>query len=156
MNSLTGAVGKAGRLKPETRLALAVSEFEASLSSTQKATLRNYKTQALSSPPSFNDVTRLVAELNSSCSRPLGTRFVNVMAAIQQFASFGDVIVGGSQNIIACSVWGLVRVTIHVRLPLLRLLFFSLIRWSGRHGFLDLFRKTVEYLHGRWPLSAML
>ncbi|RMJ29021.1 hypothetical protein PHISP_00101 [Aspergillus sp. HF37] len=34
------------------------------------------------------------------------------LEAIQQFASIGDVVVGGSQNIIACGVWSLVRLTL--------------------------------------------
>lgn len=36
------------------------------------------------------------------------------LEAVQQFASIGDVIVGGSQNVIACGVWSLVRMTLLV------------------------------------------
>ena len=106
------------RLKPEIRLAQAVSEFEATLSSDQKATFRTYKTQTQDSPPDTHDVMRLTAEIDLSASRKarrcFGPRFTNMLQAVQQFVSLGDILIGGSQNLIACGVWSLVRMSLLV------------------------------------------
>jgi len=111
-------ISKAARLKPEIRLAEAISQFEGSLSSHEKASFRNQRTQASQSSPSMTDVMRLTAlidrDLPSRSSRCFGPRFTNFLSSVQQFAALGDVIVGGSQNIIACGVWSLVRMSILV------------------------------------------
>lgn len=66
---------------------------------------------------------RLTAEIDRSVAgrvgggRCFGTRLVNVLQAAQQFAALGDVVVGGSQNMIACGVWSLVRMTLLVGCP---------------------------------------
>ncbi|KAH0547752.1 hypothetical protein FGG08_000009 [Glutinoglossum americanum] len=105
------------RLKPEIRLAQAVSQFEADLSSDQKVAFRAYRSQSRDSPPGPSDVMRLTAEIDRRASgvggrRCFGPRFTNFLQAVQQFAALGDVIVGGSQNIIACGVWSLVRMSL--------------------------------------------
>ena len=116
-------LANASRLKPEIRLADAVSHFEADLSSEQKATFRTYRSLSRDSPPDPSDVMRLTAEIDRRTSgkvgggRCFGTRLTNVLQAIQQFASLGDIVVGGSQNIIACGVWSLVRMTLLVGVP---------------------------------------
>lgn len=111
-------LANAARLKPHVRLAQAVSQFEASLSSEDKASFRNQRTQALKTPPSPMDVMSLTAQIDrrdgGKAGRCLGPRFTNFLSSIQQFAALGDVIVGGSQNIVACSVWSLVRMSILV------------------------------------------
>lgn len=105
----------ASRLKPELRLAQAISEFEKDLSAEQKASLRKARDSTVRKPPDHQDVMRLTEEIDRSAARVLksrrcfGPRFTNVLHAIQQFAALGDVIVGGSQNILACGVWSLVR-----------------------------------------------
>lgn len=118
---LVASYASSSRLKPEIRLAQAVSEFEAALSSEQKAAFRTCRTQAQKSPPDISDVMRLTAEVDRSASRKgrrcFGPRLTNVLQAVQQFASIGDVIVGGSQNLIACGVWSLVRTTLLVSIP---------------------------------------
>ncbi|KAM7224238.1 hypothetical protein V8F06_000019 [Rhypophila decipiens] len=58
---------------------------------------------------------RLVAEINRAASGKLGSRcfgprFTNVLQSVQQFAALGDVMMG-SENIIACGVWSVVRMT---------------------------------------------
>lgn len=114
---------KASRLKPEIRLAQAVSQFEADLSSEQKATFRNYKSQSQGFPPDPSDVMRLTAEFDYHASnktgrgRCFGPRLTNFLQAVQQFAALGDIIIGGSQNLIACSVWSLVRMSLLVGIP---------------------------------------
>ncbi|KAI1075988.1 hypothetical protein F5B20DRAFT_557779 [Whalleya microplaca] len=108
-------ISRLAPLKPEIRLAQAISQFEADLSTPQKATFQSYRSQCTVSPPSIQDVMQVTAEID--CPKPgrvgggrgFGPRLTNVLEAIQQFAALGDVIVGGSQNIIACSVWALVR-----------------------------------------------
>jgi hypothetical protein len=114
-----GALEHAAQLKPEIRLAQAVSQFEADLSNEQKATFRTFRSQSLDSPPRSGDVMRLTAEIDRQLSRKfssrcLGPRFTNFLQGVQQFAALGDVLVGGSQNIIACGVWSLVRMSLLV------------------------------------------
>jgi hypothetical protein len=104
-------VSNAARLKPEIRLAEAISPFEAGLTSAQKVELRNSKTQSLKRAPDSSDVMRLTADIDRQTKgkRCFGPRFTSFLGTVQQFAALGDVIVGGSQNIIACGVWSLVR-----------------------------------------------
>ncbi len=119
-SSLAGAIAQASRLKPEIRLAQAVSEFEAALSQEQKADFRTNQDQ-----PAPADVMCLTAEIDRRIcqksglsGRCVGPRLTNFLQATQQFAALGDVIVGGSQNLIACGVWSLVRMTLLVHFPL--------------------------------------
>lgn len=116
------ALSKAAPLKAEIRLAQAVSQFEADLSSDQKADFRSERSKACRAPPSAQDVMYLTAKIDRETSRNgsgvgrcFGPRFTNILQAVQQFAALGDVIIGGSQNIIASGVWSLVRMTLLVR-----------------------------------------
>ena len=107
----------AGKLKSEIRLAQAVSEFEASLSDSDKQASRTQKIHDLAAPPDANDVMRLTAQIDRSQKpgrRCYGPRFTKFLHGAQQFAALGDVIVGGSQNIIACGVWSLIRISLLV------------------------------------------
>ncbi|KAJ9136739.1 Ankyrin repeat-containing protein [Pleurostoma richardsiae] len=111
------AVANASRLKPEIRLAQAVSEFEASLSGEQKATFRAQRSKASLSPPQIGDVRAVVAEIDRTSggkvgARCFGPRLISLLQAVQQFAGLGDILVGGSQNLIACGVWSVVRLTL--------------------------------------------
>ncbi|KAF4947147.1 hypothetical protein FGADI_10603 [Fusarium gaditjirri] len=107
------------RLKPEIRLAQAVSEFEASLTSEQKVAFRASQSSAVQTAPTMSDVMRLTAEIDLKATnkhgrgRCFGPRMTNLLQAIQQFAALGDVVVGGSQNLIACGVWAAARMTVH-------------------------------------------
>jgi hypothetical protein len=110
---------RAGRLKAEIRLAQAVSQFKTSLSSEQKNVLDSNTSLALESAPDAGDVMRVTAELNHRAlsragTRCYGPRFTNFLQGVQQFAALGDVVVGGTQNIIACGVWSLVRMSLLV------------------------------------------
>ena len=112
------ALARSAPLKAEIRLAQAVSEFEADLSTQQKVALHAQRSQTCTAPPSIQDVMRLTAEIDlrvSTSGRCFGPRLTNVLQAVQQFAALGDVIIGGSQNLIACGVWSLVRMTLLVR-----------------------------------------
>jgi hypothetical protein len=113
-------VSNTARLKPEIRLAQAVSRFEASLPDEEKAVFRNQRAQVLRAAPDTTEVMRITAQIDRRMSgkaaRCLGPRFTNFLQGVQQFAAIGDVLIGGSQNIIACGVWSLVRMSILVRL----------------------------------------
>lgn len=119
---MSSALTGAGRLSADIRLAQAVSSFQADLSTEQKRTLNGYQTQTRKLPPDIHDVMRFTAEIDREASgklggrRCLGPRLTNFLQSAQQYAAIGDVILGASQNIIACSVWALVRTTLLVRL----------------------------------------
>ncbi|RYP15273.1 hypothetical protein DL767_010342 [Monosporascus sp. MG133] len=110
---MSSALVNAAPLKAEIRLAQAVSQFEADLSTEQKAAFRSYRSKSCKSPPDIHDVMRLTAEIDRhtsekfSAGRCFGPRLTNVLQAVQQFAALGDIIVGGAQNIIASGVWTL-------------------------------------------------
>lgn len=60
---------------------------------------------------------RLTAEIDHASGqngRCLGPRLMNLLQAVQKFAALGDVIVGGSQNLIACGIWTIVRTSLQV------------------------------------------
>ena len=121
---MSKALTKASSLKPDIRLAQALSEFEADLTNEQKSTFRKLKSQSLSAAPTPSDVMRLTAEVDRRMSKKysgqcFGPRFTNFLQGVQQFAALGDVVVGGSQNLIACGVWTLVRMSLLVGVSLL-------------------------------------
>lgn len=124
---MSSALANAAPLKAEIRLAQAISQFEADLSTEQKATLRTYKAESSQSPPQMRDVMRLTAEVDRraaaklGCRRCFGPRLTNILQAIQQYAALGDVVIGASQNILACGIWSLVRMTLLVCLYLIPL-----------------------------------
>ncbi|KAF2398507.1 hypothetical protein EJ06DRAFT_544172 [Trichodelitschia bisporula] len=100
------------RASAQARLADAVAAFERDLSDQEKAILRSSGT----APPEISDVMKLTATMDDIANKGkdgggkcIGPRLVNFLQAVQQFAVVGDVIVGGSQNLIACGVWSIVR-----------------------------------------------
>lgn len=111
-------LSKVSTLKAELRLAQAISEFQGDLSTEQKAAFRTARDASTRTPPHYQDVMRLTEEIDRNAAtllnsrRGFGPRVTNVLHAIQQFAALGDVLVGGSQNILACGVWSLVRMTL--------------------------------------------
>ena len=113
----------AAQLKPEIRLAQALSEFEAILHEDQKAKFRAYKSQK---PPDAQDVMRLTAEIDRDSSRRrktrqcVGPRLTNLLQAVQQFSTVVDLAIGGSQNLIASSIWGTLKMSLQVQHALLR------------------------------------
>lgn len=110
------ALQRAGRLTPEIRLAQAISQFEASLSDRAKADFKTLKSQAQNNTPVVQDVMTVTAEINKRIPKAsIGPRFTNMLMAVQQFATIGDVIIGGSQNLPACGVWCVVRTSLTVR-----------------------------------------
>ena len=120
---MSKVLANASQLKPEIRLAQAVSQFDADLSSDQKATLRTYRSQIRDVPPDASDVMRLTAEFDRRAAgmgggRCFGPRLTNFVRATQEFAAIGDIMIGGSQNLIAGAVWSLVRMSLLVSVSL--------------------------------------
>ena len=74
---------------------------------------------------------RLISEMDKTSgivagNRCYGPRFTNILEAVQRFAALGDVVGGGSQNIAACGVWALVRITVLVSSV-------TMLRWRVHH-----------------------
>jgi len=115
---MSKAIRQAARLKPEVRLAQSLSEFAASLDGGRRTTFKNLQSK---SPPSPADVIRLTEEINRDGSRlhrawrPYGTRLVAILEKIQALVHVGDLLVGGSQNMIASGVWAAARLGLTVR-----------------------------------------
>ncbi|KIX99306.1 uncharacterized protein Z520_04882 [Fonsecaea multimorphosa CBS 102226] len=110
------ALRSAAPLKPEIRLAQALSEFEAMLDDDDKKTFRTWRG---GSPPAVSDVMKLTAEIDRNNSRRMsrrcfGPRLTSILGAVQQFSSALDVIVGGTQSPIATSIWGVLRMTLQI------------------------------------------
>ena len=81
---MSALLANASRLKPEIRLAQAISQFEADLSSEDKAAFHTYRSQSHNSPPSHSDIIRLAAEINRRVSgkvsgRCFVPRLINVL-----------------------------------------------------------------------------
>ncbi|KAJ6114520.1 hypothetical protein N7486_000298 [Penicillium sp. IBT 16267x] len=117
MISMPQGLISAPRLKPAIRLAQAVSEYEADLTRDQKEAFNRYRSRAYEKPPSIQDVMQLTADIDEQLSnkirgRCLGTRTTSFLQSVQQFVSLGDIIVGGSQNLVASGVWALVRTSL--------------------------------------------
>lgn len=113
------ALALASKLKPEIRLAQAISELVATLPGDQKALYNSTRSQAQNTPPTFSDVMRLTAEIDQRAQAKVGgrcfsVRFTKFVQSIQQFVALGDVVVGASQQIVACGVWAVVRMALLV------------------------------------------
>ncbi|KAK0646727.1 hypothetical protein B0T16DRAFT_458614 [Cercophora newfieldiana] len=103
-------------LPADLRLAQAISEFAQILDGPSKQRFRELQVQLTTASPSANDVIRLTEELNrdgakrhASWQPATGTRVGGFLRRLQQFAASGDVLIGGSQNLIASGVWASVR-----------------------------------------------
>ncbi|KAK7404149.1 hypothetical protein QQX98_010053 [Neonectria punicea] len=108
----------AAPLGPDVRLAKAVSEFGAGLSDKYRPVFKTWQTH---SPPSETDVIRLTEEVNRDGCRlhqnswkPFGTRLFKFLDQIQILIKPGDILVSGSQNMIASGVWATVRLSLEI------------------------------------------
>lgn len=120
---MASALANAALLKPEIRLAQAVSRFEADLTIDQKTELHRVKHELQSSPPDHLDIMRLLGQMDRTAGLVAGKqcfspRFTSFLEGVQRFASIGDVVLGGSQNLIACGVWAVMRMTLLVSIVL--------------------------------------
>lgn len=71
---MSDLLANASPVKPEIRLAQAISQLEADLSSEQKATFYTYRSQSRDSPPNPSDVMQLTAEIDRRASGKIGGR----------------------------------------------------------------------------------
>ncbi|KAK0640719.1 hypothetical protein B0T16DRAFT_201580 [Cercophora newfieldiana] len=100
------------KLKPLVRLGLALSAFENSLGDARRATFQGYRDQARTCLPDLEAVRMITAEIDCQSGRPTGSRHAKILDAAQRIAALGDVMVGGSQNLVACGVWATLRLTL--------------------------------------------
>ncbi|KAK1634524.1 hypothetical protein BDP81DRAFT_451718 [Colletotrichum phormii] len=125
MQNIPTTVATVGKLKPEIRLAQAISEFGVALQSREDDAHIRFKNLQTRSPPNATEVLRLTEEINSDGARrhrawkPYATRLVNILDRIRQFAPVGDVLVGGAQNLLASGVWATVRMALEVSVSFL-------------------------------------
>lgn len=96
--------------------------FETALAGYDAASSARFKTLCKRDPPGLADVVDTVDQIVASAnkrhpttSRRFATTFIRVLERIRDFASIGDVFVGGAQNMVASGVWGAVRVAIEVQ-----------------------------------------
>jgi hypothetical protein len=113
------ALTKAAQLKPEARLGQAIVAFQKELSKDERRAFDSHRASAETSPPTRRDVMRVLSEVDKTSRvvagrRCFGPRFTGILNAVQQFAALGDVVLGGSQNLMACSAWAVVRMTLLV------------------------------------------
>jgi hypothetical protein len=114
---MSRALTQARRLKPGIRLAQSVSEFGALLDGTHAITFKTLQTR---SPPTTDDVIRFTEEINRDGSRlhrawkPYGTRLLRILEQLAVLTKAGDLLVGGSQNMVASGVWAVVRISLQV------------------------------------------
>lgn len=112
-----------GGLKLEARLGVAVSEFLQALDEDRRKGFRQMQATCRKQVSGL-DVVRLTEEINKDGARrhrawkPHGTKIGSFLSRLQTFASIGDVLIGGSQNLIATGVWSAMRLTLTVSLSL--------------------------------------
>ena len=108
-----------GQLKPEARLVLAITEFAGTLDSKRREEFRSMQ-NTQDAQLSCRDIIKMTEEINREGARrhrswrPHGTKVGGFLSRIQTFAAIGDVLVGGSQNLIATGVWSAVRLSLTV------------------------------------------
>ncbi|KAK4215244.1 vegetative incompatibility protein HET-E-1 [Rhypophila decipiens] len=110
------------QLSAEVRLGQAISEFAQCLDIAGRQAYQKLQVQLTQTGPlSPADVITLTEQLNGEGARryaawrpAAGTRIGGFLRRIQQFATFGDILIGGSQNLIASGVWATVRAMLEV------------------------------------------
>ncbi|KAJ6439012.1 hypothetical protein O9K51_08416 [Purpureocillium lavendulum] len=101
-------------VKAEIRLQQAVQGIIDDLKPEQRDSFFEERETFRTRQPDENDVAAFVGKLNRQTSRShrYGPRFFNMLQVAQRFAAIGDVLVGGSQNLVACGVWVAMRTTL--------------------------------------------
>ena len=107
------ALSRARRLKPELQLTLAVKEFEAILDDDQKLRYDGFSKQMA---PGVGAPLALTCMLdrNLNGKRCVGVRTLNILQSTQQFSTAIDIVVGGAQNIMISSIWGILKLSLIV------------------------------------------
>lgn len=122
MKNMSKQLVLSGRLKPQVRLGVAISEFAQALDKEHKHDFRRMQ-NASNTQISGLDVVKVTEEINKdgerrhSTWRAYGTKVHSFLSRLQMFASIGDVMIGGSQNLIATGVWCAMRISLLVWYP---------------------------------------
>ena len=98
----------------QVRSSQALARFEKILSGEET---REYRQSIGVALPSTEEVLQLTRELEVKASSRRSryvTRFWNFLGLVQGVTGVVDIIIGGSQSIIACSTWAVVRFTLQV------------------------------------------
>lgn len=107
---MSSAAASTATLKPEIRLAQAVSVFEADLTNKEKTEYRK------DIAPEASDVMRFIAQFDRVTRqsqkgfRVYGLRLANFLDGVHIFAMNGYVGIGGIQNTVSWAVWSLVKI----------------------------------------------
>ena len=114
--ALALAVRHAAELKPEIRLAQALSEYEAILQAGEKAELRSLRSAPAPGVSAVMEMTAAIDRSNAhrKSRRCFGPRLTNLLESVQQFSTIIDLIIGGSQSLIASAIWGTVKMTLQL------------------------------------------
>ncbi|KAH6899019.1 hypothetical protein B0T10DRAFT_556307 [Thelonectria olida] len=113
------ALSQAASLKAEIRLSVAISEFSQAIDQERRVELRVLKSQHA---PTFRGVIELANRIAKDGKRQHGGRWLPrygprlepLLHRIQLFTKAGDILIGGSQNMIASGVWACVRLFLQV------------------------------------------
>ena len=112
-------VSSAAPLSQQSRLSRALHDFICLLSEEEKI---DYEDSRGASPPQGFDVSHFTMDIEKKIKREQ-RRSINklwkALDALRPLTSAVDMIVGGSQNEIACSVWAIVRFAMQVKNPFL-------------------------------------
>lgn len=120
------ALGTNSRHPPREQLGRALDAFESELLKSKHdggLTARFKNLRGTGKLPDLTEVVRLTEEISNDCAarhggwRQYALRVTPFLERIRQFASIGDVLVGGAQNMIASGVWAAVRLAVEVIMP---------------------------------------
>lgn len=120
------ALGIDGSLPPRKQLDRALDAFESELLKNKSdggLATRFKNLRGMGKLPDLTEVVRLTEEMSNDCAsrhggwRQYALRLTPFFERIRQFASIGDVLVGGAQNMIASGVWAAVRLAVEVITP---------------------------------------
>ena len=110
------ALTNAARLKPEIQLSLALQEFESVLNLDERSRYDVYKAESspgTGAPLALASLLDRCLELQHG-RRRLGPKALSLLQGTQQFSAVIDVFIGGSQNLVASSVWGVLKLSLLV------------------------------------------
>lgn len=113
-SNLASIVAGAGRPSQKVRLSQALAEFSKLLSDEEAV---DYQYGVGTSSPTVEEIlqlTRNIEEKAKGQRNQYVTRFWNFLEMVRGITGVVDIIVGGSQSIIACSTWAVVKFTLQV------------------------------------------
>ncbi|KAH8886888.1 hypothetical protein GQ53DRAFT_874485 [Thozetella sp. PMI_491] len=122
MKKTIKALALAGQLSPEARLGLALSGFAEVLDGKHRAKFNSLRSSSNVQPSGW-EVIQFTEEINREGSRlhrswqQAGTRIGVFLGRLQSLVAAGDVLIGGTQNLMISGVWFAVRTSLEVHRP---------------------------------------